>query len=60
VPKPTLRVVYLMDVIIVSHRTDLDGPIDYYARFLAERGDHVQLLAHPLDVYAGKCSTPWG
>lgn len=46
-----------MDVFIISHRTNLDGSIDYYARYLSERGDHVRRLAHPLDVYAGKCST---
>lgn len=44
------------DVLTVSHRTPLDGPIDFYAEHLRARGRDVASLSHPLDAYGGRDS----
>lgn len=38
-------------VLIVSHNTSLNGPADYYCRYLVSKDFEVSRIIHPLDVY---------
>jgi len=44
-------------VFIVCHRTDLDGPIDYYEHYLISQGAQVTKLSHPLIGYKTRQTT---
>lgn len=41
-------------IFIVSHSSEIEGPIDYYCKYL-EKNNHIILkLEHPLDSYSGR------
>jgi glycosyltransferase involved in cell wall biosynthesis len=44
-------------VYIICHRTDLDGPIDYYERYLIDKNYSVLKLSHPLPRYKVRSTT---
>jgi glycosyltransferase involved in cell wall biosynthesis len=40
-----------INILIISHKSLIDGPIDYYTNYLILNGNRVYKLDHPLDNY---------
>lgn len=47
---------YKKTILIISHNSDLEGPIDYYESYLVGKKNYVIKLAHPLNSYRNKAS----
>lgn len=43
----------MKNIFLISHQSELEGPIDYYESYLVSEGHHVTKLAHPLVKYDG-------
>lgn len=43
-------------ILIVSHSSGIEGPIDYYEQYLLKNSYHVSKLEHPLNDYDGRKS----
>ena len=43
-------------ILVVSHKSSIDGPIDYYVNYLISHNNTVYKLDHPLDDYGSRSS----
>lgn len=44
------------NILVISHKSLIDGPIDYYTNYLILHGNQVHKLDHPLDDYESRSS----